>query len=258
MHTRVAIVYNKPVPSRYDTTGEEKAVKGVLDAVTAVHHSLVELDYEVTCLPLAPPVEQVIKTLNSQDVDLVFNLFEGFPGEPQTEAIVPEILSEIGIPFTGCSASILRAALDKVKIKRMLISAGILTPDFQLLSPQKMNIFRLKFPCIVKPVKEDASHGITVESVVYNFTTLEKRVKTISDLYGEQALVENFIDGREFNVTMLGNARYTILPVSEIVFSLPPMMPAILTFHAKWEPDSIYYKGTKVVCPAKITHREDR
>jgi D-alanine-D-alanine ligase len=120
-----------------------------------------------------------------------------------------------------------------------------------------MNIFRLKFPCIVKPVKEDASHGITAESVVNNYSSLEKRVKIISDLYGEQALVENFIDGREFNVTMLGNSRYIILPVSEIVFSLPPMMPAIVTFHAKWEPDSIYYKGTKAVCPAKITHREE-
>jgi len=256
MHKRIAIVYNKPQPSRYDSTHELKAVLGVLRCVTAVHRALIELGYGVDVISLSPPYEQVKHILNSLDAGLVFNLFEGFPGEPQTEAIVPEILSELRIAYTGCPASELRLALDKAEVKKMLLKAGIPTPDFQLLSPQKMKIFRLKYPCIVKPTGEDASHGITAESVVNDLASLEKRVKMISDIYGEQALVENYIDGREFNVTILGNTRYTVLPVSEIIYSLPPEMPAILTFEAKWEPESIYYKGTKSVCPAKITHQE--
>jgi D-alanine-D-alanine ligase len=256
MRKRIAIVYNRPQPSRYDNTHESKAVIGVLHCVTAVHRALIELGYSVTIIPLVPPYEQARSSLYSLDCGLVFNLFEGFAGEPQTEAIVPEILSEIEMPYTGCPASAIKIALDKVKVKKMLITAGIPTPDFQVLSPQKLNIFRLNYPCIVKPVNEDASHGITSESVVHDFLSLDKRVKMISDAYGEQALVENFIDGREFNVTILGNTQYTVLPVSEIVYTLPPEMPSILTFDAKWEPGSMYYKSTKVACPANITHRE--
>ncbi len=256
MHNRIAIVYNRPLPSRYSSAREEKAVLGVLPCVTAVHRALIELGHNVTVIALSPPYEQVRSILSSLDVHLVFNLFEGFPGEPQTEAVVPEILSEQGRPYTGCSAPVLKLALDKVKVKKLLITAGIPTPDFQLLNPQKMHIFRLKFPCIVKPVSEDASHGITAESVVNDFSSLEKRVKLISDTYDEQALVEEFIDGREFNVTVMGNTRYTVLPASEIVYSLPPDTPPLLTFEAKWEPDSLYYKGTQAVCPAKITHKE--
>jgi D-alanine-D-alanine ligase len=256
MRKRIAIVYNRPRPSRYDITHELKAVLGVLPCVTAVHRALIELGHSVTIIPLSPPGEQVRSTIYSLDAGLVFNLFEGFPGEPETETLVPEICSELGLPYTGCPASTLRIALDKVELKKILIKAGIPTPDFQLLSPQKMNIFRLKYPCIVKPVGEDASHGINAESVVNDFSSLEKRVKAISDSYGEQALVEEYIDGREFNVTILGNARFTILPVSEIVYSLPPELPRILTFDAKWEPDSVYYKGTESVCPARISHQE--
>ena len=146
MRKRIAIVYNRPWPSRYESTHEGKAVLGVLPCVTAVHRALIELEYGVDIIPLSPPSEQVRNILNSLDVGLIFNLFEGFPGEPQTEAIVPEIVSELGIPYTGCPASALRTALDKVTAKKLLISAGIPTPDFQVLSPQKMKIFRLKYP----------------------------------------------------------------------------------------------------------------
>ena len=256
MRKRIAIVYNRPRPSRYDSTHELKAVLGVLPCVTAVHRALIELGHNVTIVPLSPPVEQVRSTFNSLDAGLIFNLFEGFPGEPETEALVPEICSELRLPYTGCPASALKIALDKVECKKVLIKMGIPTPDFQVLNPQKMNIFRLKYPCIVKPVNEDASHGITAESVINDFSSLEKRVKTISDYYGEQALVEEYIDGREFNVTILGETRFNILPVSEIVYTLPPEMPRILTFDAKWEPDSVYYKGTKSVCPAEISRQE--
>jgi D-alanine-D-alanine ligase len=189
-------------------------------------------------------------------VDIVFNLFEGVPGEPETEALVPDILSEMGKPYTGCSAATLRTALDKFGVKKSLRATGIPTPDFQLLSPQKMHLFRLRLPCIVKPCREDASHGITPESVVNDVSSLQQRVQTIYDNYSNQALVEEFIDGREFNATVIGNTHPEVLPVSEIVYTLPPEMPPILTFEAKWEPDSVYYKNTQVVCPAKITARE--
>ncbi len=252
MHTRVAIVYNEPIPSRYDSVGEEKAALGVLEAVEAVQQALYELDCDMVRIPLVPPIEKAKKVLKALNVDLVFNLFEGFAGYPDTEAEVPEILSEIGMPFTGCPASALRLALDKTKTKVVLKSAGIRTPDFQVLSPEIIHLFNLPFPCIIKPCSEDASHGLSPESLVNDYQALEKQVSLVSKNYSGSALVERFIDGREFNATILGNKEPAILPVSEIVYALPSEMPRIVTFAAKWEPDSLYYQGTQVVCPADI------
>lgn len=252
MRTRVAIVYNEPIPSRYDATGEEKAVLGVLKAVEAVHQSLLELGYYVTRLPLTPPFKEAGKKLSALDVDLAFNLFEGFCGYPETEALVPEALSQTGIPCTGCPETVIRLALDKAKAKVMLKAAGIPTPDFQLVNPGTLPMFQFSYPCIVKPRSEDASHGISEASVVNNPAMLAKQVQLVADFYGGGALVEEFIDGREFNATVLGNYNGTVLPVSEINYSLPEGMPRILTFAAKWEPDSLYFQDTKVVCPAEI------
>jgi len=253
---RVAIVYNEPIPSRYDTAGEERAVLGVLNAVVAVHQALIELGCQVTRVPLTLLLKSARRKLSSLDADLVFNLFEGFCGYPETEAIVPEALSELRIPFTGCPATVLRLALDKAKVKVLLQATGIHTPDFQLLNPEILHMFRLGYPCIVKPRSEDASHGLSEASVVTDLASLEKQVRLISTSYGDGAILEEFIDGREFNATVLGNSQGTVLPVSEIVYSLPSEMPRILTFDAKWYPDSTYYRGTQVVCPAEISADE--
>jgi len=253
MRMRVAIVYNEPRHSRYNVVSEEKAVLGVLEAVEAVHRALLELDFDVTLVPLVPPLERAKRELRNPDVigDLVFNLFEGFCGSPETEAVVPEILSKMGIPFTGCPGPVLRLALDKAKTKLILKAAGIKTPDFQLLNPEILHTFQLGYPCIVKPCCEDASHGLSAESVVHDFSALERQVSVISDSYGGNAIVEKLITGREFNATVLGDSEFTVLPVSEIVYSLPSGMPEVLNFAAKWEPGSLYFSGTSVICPAE-------
>jgi D-alanine-D-alanine ligase-like ATP-grasp enzyme len=193
---RVAIVYNEPQQSRYDVMGEEKAVLGVLEAVEAVHRSLLELDFDVTLVPLLPSLEQAEKELRSLDTDLVFNLFEGFSDYPETEAVIPQILSKMGIPFTGCPGPVLSLALDKAKTKAILTAAGIKTPGFQLLNPETMNTFQLDYPCIVKPCCDDASNGISAESVVHDLSALERQVGMICGFYSGNAIVETFITGR--------------------------------------------------------------
>jgi len=253
---RLTVVYNEPQPSHYTNTNEEKAVLGVLDAVNAVHKSLLELGHEVALLPLMPPFTKARKKLEAIKVDAVFNLFEGFCGEPETEVLVPETLAELGIPFTGCRANSLKLALDKAVVKKILKEKGIPTPDFQLLSPATLKSFKLDFPCIVKPRGEDASHGITADSLVNDLAALEKQVKVVTESYKSGALVEHFVGGREFNATAMGNAEPVVLPVSEIAYKLPPDIPRILTFDAKWESGSPYDKGTRVICPAKVTAKE--
>jgi len=253
VRARVAVVYNQPLKSRYDEQGEQAAVSGVLEAVEAVHDALLKLGYGVVKVPLTPPLPRAQEKLGAMKADLVFNLFEGFAGHPETEAEIAEILSVLKMPFTGCPAGALKLALDKAKTKALLKSAGINTPDFQLLRPETLSSFRLSYPCIVKPRREDASHGLSPQNVVYDFVSLEKQVTAVSRYYGGQALVEHFIDGREFNVSVLGD---TVLPVSEIDYSLPEGVPPMLTFAAKWQPDSDYFKGTKVICPAEIGAEE--
>lgn len=258
MHLKIAILYNDPIPDRYQAMGESLAEMGVMDEVHAVEQALKELNYSFFLVPLSPPLTEVRKKINSIQADAVFNLFEGFDGRPETEGQVAEILSKSGIPFTGCPPSVLTAALDKAETKKVFESAGIPTPGYQILSPENMGAFHLEFPCIVKPLAEDASHGISEDSVVYKLDALERQVAKISALFGGRAMVEEYVDGREFNTTVMGNGRLTVPGISEIVYTLPPEKPRILTFQAKWEENSLYFDNTRAVCPALISPREQR
>ncbi|MBI2851641.1 MAG: ATP-grasp domain-containing protein [Chloroflexi bacterium] len=256
MRPAIAIIYNEPDPGRYGSLGEEKAVRGVMDSVEAVHQALVGLGYPATRAPLSPSLERAQETLKKLRTDLVFNLFEGFPESPKTEATIAGTLETLGKPYTGCPEKALALALNKAETKALLIAGGISTPGYQLLSPNALSSFHLLFPCIVKPPEEDASHGLTEESVIHDRDALAKQVGRVSRLYGGQALVEEFVDGREFNITVLGGKEPVALPVSEIIFSLPLGLPHILTFAAKWEKGSPYFKGTKAVCPAEINDEQ--
>ena len=248
----IAVVYNQPDLCHRTPTGEEKAELGVLDEVDAVYQALAELNYTVTRVPLLPPLEQAKKKIKTLKADLVFNLFEGFDGCPETEAVIADILAETGLPYTGCPGSALALALDKARVKALLKTSGINTPCWQVISPDTLHLFNLTFPCIVKPFAEDASHGLSADSVVKDNASMKKQVVKISQLFGGKALVEKFIDGREFNVTVMGNSKLTVLPISEIIYSLPPGVSRILTFSSKWEPQSIEFECTKVACPAEI------
>jgi D-alanine-D-alanine ligase len=249
---KIAIIYNAPNPDLYGTAVEKKASLAILDSVEAVYQALIESGYTVVRLPLLPPLESAKENLKRLETDLVFNLFEGFDGYPETEPAITNFLAELSLTYTGCSAAALSFGLDKINTKVHLAAMGTETPRYQLLGTKTSHLFHLNYPCIVKPYAEDGSNGISEESVVHDFASLEKQVAIISRLFRKRALVEEYIDGREFNATVLGARPPRALPVSEIVYSLPPNMPRILTFSAKWDPQSVYFEGTKAVCPAEI------
>jgi D-alanine-D-alanine ligase len=253
---KVALIYNLPESDRYQSMGESAAEVGVLDEVKAVAGALSELKYECLPVPLRPPLSSVKKTLASLKADVAFNLFEGFDGSPETEAEVAAMLLELKMPFTGCPPEALRLGLDKALTKKRLKEAGIPTPEFQILYPQTIKEFNLDFPCIIKPVADDASHGLSEDSVVNDFERLKTQLDKISSLFGGKALVEEFVDGREFNTTVIGFRRLVIPAISEIVYTLPPDKPRLLTFESKWQEDSLYYKNTRNVCPAPISLSE--
>jgi len=251
-----AIIYNAPSSSHYDAAGEAKAMVAVVEEVEAVEAVLLRAGYRIQAVPLLPPRERAYDILRSITSDVVFNLFEGFGDDAEAEAYVASALADNGLPFTGCPGTALALGLYKSKAKETLVRNGISTPRYCVLKPGDISDFGLAFPCIVKPGNEDASHGLSPDSVVFDKDSLRRQVKKISRLFAGEVLVEEFIDGREFNVTVMGNDDPSALPVSEIVYSLPPDMPRIITFEGKWEKDSVFYRGTKPVCPAELTVRE--
>ncbi len=252
MRPKIAIIYNAPNPDLYGTAVEKNASLTILDSVDAIYQALIESGYPAIRVPLQPPLESAKESLKQLETDIVFNLFEGFDGCPETEPALTDFLAQLGLTYTGCSAAALSFGLDKIKTKAHLAKMGTETPRYQLLGPKTTSLFCLDYPCIVKPYTEDGSNGISEESVVHDFASLEKQVTTISRLFGKRVLVEEFVDGREFNATVLGTNPPKALPISEIVYSLPPGLPRILTFSAKWDPESVYCKGTKAVCPAEV------
>lgn len=249
---KIAIIFNEPKPDRYDEIGEGIAIGSVLEEVNPVYRASRRLGYSAIKVPLTPPLAQVKETLKALETDVVFNLFEGFDGMSETEAAVTSILEELGIAYTGNPPSALALALDKAKAKQVLLSAGIRTPRYQVLCPDSVNQFDLNFPCIVKPVQEHASHGLSEESVVNELEQLRMQVQRVSVAFRGDALVEEFLEGREFNVTIIGNGHPIVLPIAEMVYYLPPDLPKLLTFAAKWYKETPYYKGTKARCPAQI------
>jgi D-alanine-D-alanine ligase len=249
---RVAVIYNEPMTVRYRALGEDRAILNIRDDAKAVAQALRDLDHSVVEVPLKPPLAQAAETLRSLDVDAIFNLFEGFEDHPETEPTMAKVLDELGLPYTGCRADALALALDKGRAKSLMVKKGIATPKYQLLSPDSLTTFRLGYPCIVKPCREDASHGLSENSVVQDDASLEERVGWVSRHFGGTALVEEFLEGREFNGTLLCNGGMVILPISEIVYTLPDAMPRVLTYAAKWDTKSVYYQHTNPVCPAEI------
>ena len=193
----------------------------------------------------------VILHIKKDSFDFVFNLCEGVEGNVKGESWVPAILDLIGIPYTGSDSLTLGLCLDKIKTKQLLFANNIPTPRYQIFRDLSQTLNpKLGFPLIVKPANEDASVGITVDSVVEDRSSLFKMVEFILKNYRQPALVEEYIDGRELNVAILGNGNsLEVLPISEIRFDFDKKIPKILSYDAKWIPESEMFKKTVGVCP---------
>jgi D-alanine-D-alanine ligase len=159
--------------------------------------------------------------LRSGGIDLVFNIAEGMRGEDR-EAQIPAMLEMLGIPYTGSGPLTLALCLHKGKTKEILSWYGIPTPAFQVMSqPYEPLTDKLHFPLIVKLLHEGSSMGLSYASVVDTPQALAERVAYLIETYAQPALVEEFLDGQEFTVPILGNAPPRALPVIEVRFKGP-------------------------------------
>jgi D-alanine-D-alanine ligase len=167
----------------------------------------------------------------------------------------------MGVNYTGTASLALGTCLHKFRTKMLLQYNGIATANFFLANSIKdidSILKTLRFPMFVKPAREDASIGIENASVVQTTKELQERIEYVFKVHNQPALVEEYIDGRELNVAIMGNNPPTLLPISEIDFSgLPSDYPKIVTYNAKWMEGTPEYSGTVGTCPAVLDPRTE-
>jgi len=249
---RVLIAYNAPRRKQRGRAIDYVSEADVLEQVNAVHAALLELGYEVMLAPLQKSIPAFMDRLSRTPTDLVFNLVEGWQGESRFHVHVACLYELLGVSYTGAPPPTLMLATDKWTTKMMLHQAGLPVPAGMLCSevPGRVN---LRMPVIVKPVHEDASLGIDAESVVYSVEDLRRRVAWVIQNYHQPALVEEYIDGRELNIAILGDQIPEALPISEITFPYwPAGLPRICSYNVKWMADSEEYHAVAAECPAAL------
>ncbi|MCX8043575.1 MAG: hypothetical protein N3B18_05540 [Desulfobacterota bacterium] len=184
---------------------------------------------------------------------VVLNWCESLPGVPRSEAIVAQTLESFSFAYTGSPPDILRACWDKCSVKRMLEHHGIPTPRWEVYaSPSPEEDWGI-FPAIVKPAYEHCSYGVTSDAVVTNRTELHDRIAYVLETFQCPALVEDFIDGREFHVSLWGNGIINMLPPAEMDFRmLTDVHDRLCTYDAKFKPGSRHYEAIDVLLPAPL------
>lgn len=221
-------------PANQDFT---KHIESVDEAEFDVARALIARGHEVRCLGFRDDINQLVAGLRAQPCDVVFNLAERFRGKSALDYTVVSVLDMLGLPFTGASSEGLILARDKALTKKVLAYHGILIPHF-MVCPIGQPVQRpsdLRFPLIVKPLDEDASVGIAQASVVRDDDALNSRIAFIHEKIATDAIVEEFIEGRELYVGVIGNERPKALPPIEMVFKNEPNVEGrIATFKAKW------------------------
>jgi D-alanine-D-alanine ligase len=251
---RVLILHNQPVLSHDhpDAASEHE----ILETVEFVDGCLREAGFPVGCLGVSHDPAALVAGCQRFEPDVVFNLFEGTGDDGHNEAFAAGLLHWMKIPFTGCPFTTLTLARSKHLTKHLLRSAGLPTADFMVIESDCVPPCHLDWPVIVKPGQQDASLGLDQGSVVTDQEQLELRVLRLLENFGPPVLVEEFIRGREFNVGVVELPELTVLPVSEILFmeDRPGYWP-IVTYDAKWRPESEDYLATPPTYPAKVTPR---
>jgi len=221
------------------------------DTIKAVSKAINAAGYDVTLLEAD---RDFLEKVKNSGVDFVFNMAEGIAG-PSRESYVPAILEMLNIPYSGSGVLAQAITLNKSRKKEILSYYGIPTPRFQIFGDlrQKLNP-ELKFPLIVKPEAEGSSIGITNNSLVFDISSLKKQVDHVIKNYSQNALVEEYCEGREFTIGLLGNnGRVRILPIVEIDFShLPDHLHKFESYESKWIYDNPKDSIDPIICPANI------
>lgn len=265
---KVAIVYNEPEPEMYqkpiessDSGNTDFVPYFEVDKTTPmeeydyVAERLKNVGLDAFTLNIKDNLQLLLENLKVKKPDVIFNFVEIFKDNSRFEMNIVGLYELMDIPYTGAPALSLANCQNKILAKRLLSTSGIRIPQFFIV-PEKSSRYthKLKYPLLVKPPFEDASVGIENESIVTNTKQLKERIDYVLKYFASPVLVEEFIEGRELNVAVMGDRRLRVLPISEIDFSeMPNHLHNIVSYQAKWDPHHESYHKTIPICPAPLS-----
>lgn len=264
-NAKILICYNSPVsifpvyngkPDEDHSSAKDLSEHSFSSQMIEIEKHLKEYFTEVKSLAIDKNVVKTIDEIIAYNPDAILNFVESVEGITYYEYCMAGLYELLGYNYTGNIPSTLGNCLDKKRTKEILFSNDIKTPRAITLKPKsrftKKDI-NLNYPLILKLVDEDASIGISENSVVNNYSELRKHFKFLSESYNKNIIIEEFVEGRELNCAILGGEP---LPISEIDFTgLPEGLPNIVTYDGKWIEGSTYYNFTKPVCPANLDNK---
>ncbi len=200
--------------------------------------ALATLGHEAEYLSIFDDLGLLRQKLDGFQPDVIFNLADQFKNNRAFDQNIASFLELHGVPFTGCGSTGLTLCKHKAISKKILGYHRIRVPAFTVIARGKRasRPARLEFPILVKPLKEEASYGISQASFVEADEPLRERVQFIHASHDCDAIAEEYIAGRELYVSILGNERLSVFPIRELVFKeVPPDEPKIATYRAKWD-----------------------
>jgi D-alanine-D-alanine ligase len=255
---KVALVFNLIRPhmlqngpldriAEYDS---QETISALTEALRAGGHDVILLEAD----------ESIAEKLRSAHPEIVFNLAEGIQGESR-ESHVPAVCEMLGLPYTGSGPLTLALCLNKARAKEILSYYHVPTPPFQVFhSPEEGLNSNLRFPLIAKLLHEGSSMGLSERSIVEDETSLKHQIEYLVEVYRQPALVEEFIEGREFTVGILEDGYARVLPIVEVVFNRPRGLvlfnpdESVIPLIRQVRGDGLSLPETHhyVVCPAEI------
>jgi D-alanine-D-alanine ligase len=236
---------------QWDDLDSESTVQALVAAIRSEGHESEFLEGDATLLD----------TIRVYKPDICFNICESHFGDAR-EAQVPALLEMLRIPYTGSKVSTLALALDKPMTKRVLMWHELPTPDFQTFERVDEPLFpELKFPLFVKPSREGTGMGVSAQSMVKDEKELREQLKFIIGKYNQPALVEEFVEGREITIGMIGNLKRPAgrripydLSKKSMLEGLKFFPPLEVDLNPYLETDLVYSNRLKVEIPEKLNY----
>ena len=238
-HLKVLLIFDMPVrPNGTDYAKHFRPEdwQNIQDIIAALN----KIGQEVRLLGMHDRIRPLITEIRRHPPDIVFNLLESYANERKHESSIAGLLELLKVPFTGSPSSSLTICRNKLFTKRILSPHRIKVPRSVVfpLGQRRRSLRQLKFPVFVKPIGQEGSDGIAQSSFAENVPACLERVRFLHEHHHTDALVEEYIEGRELYASVMGNHRLRVLPLREIIFTeFPEEKPKFATFKAKWDDD---------------------
>lgn len=221
-----------------------------------IYEALQELGYQAAKVPLWGTLDQIQSTLSafSPERTFLFSNIDGYTTDPLGAAHLLQFIESLGYQHTGSTGQVTETCTDKAYAKQLLANQGVSTPAFQTFTRPEGSI-SVRYPAIVKPLYQDASIGISLDSVVKSPTDLLRQVEVVTSSYQTPALVEEFIPGQEFSVSLLGEQALAI--TEEDYSQIADPICRLITYGAKWDPQDYLYQHITLRCPAALDAHDE-